>query len=57
MLEVMHKDHCLSASAMQTILALNLDENLPEDLSEQEAAIFADAKKLKDFFSYSLCGV
>ena len=57
MLEVMHKDHSLSASAMQTILALNLDENLPEDLSSEEAEIFADAKKLKDFFSYSLCGV
>lgn len=57
MLEVMYKDHCLSASEMQTILALNLDENLPEDLSSEEAEIFADAKKLKDFFSYTLCGV
>ncbi len=55
-LEVMNK-HCLSAASMQTILALNLDDNLPEELSDEEADIFADAQKLKDFFNYNLCGV
>lgn len=56
-LEVMRKKCGFSAATVETILALNLDESLPEDLTDAEAAIFADAQKLEQAFSYSLAGV
>ena len=42
---------------IETILALNLDEGLPEALTDEEAAIINDAAKLDQFFSYGLFGV
>ena len=52
-LEMMQQKCGFGTAAVEGILALNLDESLPEDLTEAEADIFNDAQKLKEL-SYSL---
>lgn len=56
-LEVMQQKCGFSATTVGAILALNLDESLPEDLTDAETEILTDPQKLEQAFSYSLAGV